>query len=285
MDKTIIILLALVAVFFYLNTLSTEPPSQNEIQTLDYAKTKEQLRTDFPYPQISRGFKKLGSQIITKPLNNIQDLLPPKQNLSIIRDTSDTMGKKRIYLPDYYRKDRLGENDIGSEELRPFINDAEESEQSWTDENVSSHPKFYTSDIQNELTNVGMFFDKNNQYHDKTSSNTDVLVSDRCYKNKTGDVFCEDKTRLQNIPPSLISDVNRCYVLNNIGIHKDIHSKVGFANEFDVEKINGDHVGVWSYSDDRPIHGGVFYNEVNASKKSNEEYGNSLEPIVSSCNA
>ena len=31
---------------------------------------------DFPYPQISNGFKKLGNNIISEPLNNLKDLLP-----------------------------------------------------------------------------------------------------------------------------------------------------------------------------------------------------------------
>ena len=30
------------------------------------------------------------------------------------------------------------------------------------------------------------FFDKNNQYNDKTSSNTNVLTGDQCYQDKFG---------------------------------------------------------------------------------------------------
>ena len=32
----------------------------------------------------------------------------------------------------------------------------------------------YNSDIKDEITNIGAFFDKNNQYNDKTSINTDI---------------------------------------------------------------------------------------------------------------
>ena len=35
--------------------------------------------------------------------------------------------KQRMYLPDYYRKDRLSGNTIGSEELRPFLTDEKKS--------------------------------------------------------------------------------------------------------------------------------------------------------------
>ena len=69
-----------------------------------------------------------------------------------------------MYLPDYYRKDRLSGNTIGSEELRPFLTDEKTSESSWTDKNVSEHPKFYNSDVTDNLTDIGTFFDKNNKY-------------------------------------------------------------------------------------------------------------------------
>ena len=65
-----------------------------------------------------------------------------------------------------------------------------------------------------------MFYDKNNKYNDKSSHNTEVLVSDSCYIDKFGNQFCEDNTRLQNIPPSLITDPSKCDLLNNIGSYK-----------------------------------------------------------------
>ena len=265
MDKIIIIVLLLIGLYLYINWSNPETiPTQKEIQKLDYVREKEEIVQvdelgDFPYPQISRGFKKLSKKTM-KPLDNLKDLLPSgKDNLNIMRDTRENINKKRIYLPDYYRKDRLGGNDIGTEELRPFTN-SEEPDNSWTDVNVSKHPKFYNSDIKNELTNVGSFFDKNNQYNDKTSSNTEVLVSDGCYTDKEGEIFCEDNTRLQNIPPSLISDINKCYALNTIGMYKDRNRKDKEFVSFNSEKIDGEELGVWSYSDDRTINGGKFFN-------------------------
>jgi hypothetical protein len=188
----------------------------------------------------------------------------------------------RIYLPDYYRKDRLGGNDIGTEELRPFTN-SEEPDNSWTDVNVSKHPRFYNSDIKNELTNVGLFFDKNNQYNDKTSSNTEVLVSDSCYTDKEGEIFCEDNTKLQNIPPSLISDINKCYALNTIGMYKDKKTKDKEVVSFNSEKIDGEELGVWSYSDDRTINGGNFFGNVVASKNKNEINSRPLGRLSGGC--
>ena len=222
--NNILLILLLIGLFIYINRLPTEP-TQNEIQTLEHVKDLERKElietTDYIYPQISNGFSKLGKEIITKPLDNLKKLLPSNNSeLDIIRDTSGNINKKRIYLPDYYRKDRLSGNTIGSEEYRSFKPHDEGSDNSWTDESVSIYQKHYNSDIQNELTNVGMFFDKNNQYNDKTSSNTEVLVSDSCYVDKLGNQFCEDNTRLQNIPPSLIMDPKNCKILNSIGSYK-----------------------------------------------------------------
>ena len=39
-------------------------------------------------------------------------------------------------------------NDIGSEEMKPFINDDKVNENSWTDTNISNHPKYYTNDFK-----------------------------------------------------------------------------------------------------------------------------------------
>tara|TARA_B100000963_G_scaffold355551_1_gene374027 strand:- start:3278 stop:4153 length:876 start_codon:yes stop_codon:yes gene_type:complete len=289
MDGFILIILILVAAFFYFNYKDKEEPTQEEIQTLEYVEENKPetiiiKQKDFPYPQISHGFKKLGKEAIHKPLNNLKELLPGGSNdITVVRDKPGTMTKKRVYFPDYYRKDRLGGNDIGNSEVRPFVRDSEKPEDSWTDNNVSEHPKFYNSDIQNELTNVGMFFDKNNQYNDKTSPNTNVLVSDGCYESKYGEKFCEDNTRLQNIPPSLITDVNKCYTLNSIGIYKDKINKPKDYTSFDVETIDEEQIGVWSYGDDRTINGGKFYNEVYGSKDKNEDLSAPLKPLRGDC--
>ena len=253
----------LVLVFIYLFFNKEFEPTQEEIQKLTYVDKTKSIQ-DFPFPQISHQFKKLSKGELPQPLNNLNELLPNnKSNLDIVRDTPQTMDKKRIYVPDYYRKDRLPQNNIGSEEMRPFVNNDSESESAWTDKNVSEHPKFYTSDVQSDLTNIGSFFDKNNQYHDKTSSNTNVLSSDECYTDKKGIKFCMDNTRLQNIPPSLITDPQNCYALNDIGLYK----------ERSINPVRNNKV----------INGGSFFNTVVASENRNETYDSPIEIQSGSC--
>lgn len=240
-------------------------PTQEEIQEPAYV-DKTQSVKEFPYPQISRGIKKLSKGKSPFPLNNDQQFQPNgERDLRFIRhtDTPLNMTRDRMYLPDFYRKDRLSGNTSGTEELRQFELNNDKSEQSWTDKNVSEHPKFYNADIKDELTNIGAFFDKNNQYNGKSSINSESLTTDRCYKNKDGDTFCEDYTRLQLIPPSLIKDPQSCYALNSVGMYKDMN-------------LSDDR-------NDRVMNGGIFFNGINASKQNNETYSKPINSQVGDC--
>lgn len=247
------------------NYVNNYEPTQEDIQESTYV-DKTKTVADFPYPQISRGIKKLSEGKSPLPLNNDSKFQPNgERDLKFIRrkDTPSNMTKERMYLPDFYRKDRLSGDPSGTEELRKFELNNDKSEQSWTDENVSEHPKFYNADIKNELTNIGAFFDKNNQYNGKTSPKSEPLTSDRCYKDKDGNKFCEDNTRLQLIPPSLISDPQKCYALNSVGMYKDME--------------------LTEAKDDRVINGGMFFNGISASKKNNETYSRPISQQVGSC--
>jgi len=247
------------------NYVNNYEPTQEDIQESTYV-DKTKSVADFPYPQISRGIKKLSEGKSPLPLNNDSKFQPNgERELKFIRrkDTPSNMKKERMYLPDFYRKDRLSGDPSGTEELRKFELNNDKSEQSWTDENVSEHPKFYNADIKNELTNIGAFFDKNNQYNGKTSPKSEPLTSDRCYKDKDGNKFCEDNTRLQLIPPSLISDPQKCYALNSVGMYKDME--------------------LTEAKDDRVINGGMFFNGISASKKNNETYSRPISQQVGSC--
>lgn len=225
-------------------------PFQEEIQSEEYVDKTKAIK-DFPYPQISRTFKRLSHGKPILPIDQDKSLPKGEKNLTINRTTDINNVKQRMYLPDYYRKDRLSGNTIGSEELRPFLTDENKSESSWTDKNVSEHPKFYNSEVTDNLTNIGSFFDKNNNYNDKTSPSSVSLVSDKCYMDKMGNQFCEENTRLQNIPPRLISDPES-KVLNTIGFYKDNN--------------------IISDMKDKIINGGIFYDNIKGSKEKNETY-------------
>jgi hypothetical protein len=259
MNNYLLVVIGLIILYFVFKPdLSQYNPLQEEIQDEKYV-DKTQSVKDFPYPQISRTFKRLTHGKPILPIDEDKSLPDGDKELTINRtDLSNT--KQRMYLPDYYRKDRLSGNTIGSEELRPFLTDEKTSESSWTDKNVSEHPKFYNSDVKDNLTDIGSFFDKNNRYNDSTSANTVALPSDRCYLDKMGNQFCEENTRLQNIPPKLISDPN-CPVLNTIGYYKE-------ENNIDDMK-------------DKLINGGIFYDNIKGSLKENETFSSfNNNPLV-----
>lgn len=260
----IIIILLCVYIFIKPEPKKYEPP-QEEIQEPTYINIQNSIET-FPYPQISTGVKRLSKGELPFPLNNDSQFQPNgERDLKMIRNnnTQLNMSNNRIYLPDYYRKDRLSGNTSGTEELRPFELDNNKSEQSWTDKNVSEHPKFYNSDIKDEINNIGSFFDKNNNYIDKTSVYSNNLTTDKCYKNKKGEHFCEDNTRLQIIPPSLIQNPTTCHAFNSVGVYKD-------------GKLSDN-------TNDKVMNGGLFFNKVNASQIKNEEYSRPIKKQISDC--
>ena len=242
MKNYITLMLLVIALYLYLKPNSFYEPSQEEIQSDSYVDKTKNIQ-DFPYPQISRTFKRLSQGKTIIPIEKDESLPSATKELRMIRTSDFDNVKTRMYLPDYYRKDRLSGNPDKTEEYKPFETNEDKSENSWTDKNVSEHPKFYNSDVKDELTNIGSFFDENNKYNDKTSPYSESLHSDSCFKDRNGNTFCEDNTRLQLIPPKLNSPNNP--LLNTIGPYQD---------NMKIDDMK-----------DRVINGGVFFDNIKAS--------------------
>ncbi len=75
--------------------------------------------------------------------------------------------------------------------------------------------------------------------------------------------MCLENDKLQNVPPSLVSDVNQCGFLNSIGL-------LQYSNQIDT-------------SQERVINGGILYDNVKGSKKYNEMYSEPLFGQVMEC--
>ena len=121
--------------------------------------------------------------------------------------------KNEIITPDpeYLKHDIISPNPENTTELR-FVD--EDNKGAWSSINVSQHPKYYTSNFTNELTNVGAFF-KNNQFNDNTSAYSKNNLPDRCLVNDNHEIICNFNNKLQNIPPQLIEDDNQ--FINQLG--------------------------------------------------------------------
>jgi len=167
------------------------------------------------------------------------------------------------HFPKYYRKDNMSGNTIGSSEYKFAEVDNLKSSHAWSDKNVSQYPNFYTSQIKNGLTNPGDFFDVNNNFVDTTKPRSTANVGDICFMSKEGENVCLDNSRVQNVPPSLISDISNCGFLNSIGL-------LEFSNLIyeDKERVNN---------------GGFLYGQVKGSKKHNEVYSEPIQPQNLSC--
>ena len=177
-------------------------------------------------------------------------------NVNIIRNELNSIGNK---YPKYLLKDTLSGNTINTSELSP-IDKENEPYKSFTDENVSQYPKYYTSDLKNEITNIGKFFDKKNRYSDTTKSNSSTYVNDNCYIDSNNDITCLDNTRLQNIPPKNNDSYDTCDIVKSIGNYKLNDSK------------------------DTVMNGLSFYDNVFASKDKNETFSPFLnEPTFKEC--
>jgi hypothetical protein len=217
---------------------------------------------EFPVPQTTTLSKSL-SPNVPEDLSIITQGATINNSPIVIETRNTGLPENERYFPKYYRKDNISGNTNGTGEYHLAEVSNLNSSYSWSDQNVSQYPTYYTSEFKDNLTNVGAFFDKNNQFVDTTKPRSVANVDDVCYTSKEGEKVCLDNKHLQNIPPSLIDDVNSCGFLNSIGL-------LEFSNMVNEtgERVNN---------------GGLLYDNVRGSKKYNEVYSKPLQPELLTC--
>ena len=207
---------------------------------------------------------------LKKTIIKIVNLLPIK-----IKGIDDDSGPVSVIYNNYEqhidattfdeKKDFISPNPEDSTEFR-FID--ENMKTAWSEVDVSQHPKYYTSDLQNEKINIAGFFNNDQFYHDNTSPNSNTTLPERCSMNSNNEVLCDYNNRLQLIPPTLISNSETNPVLTNIGGDN-------FYNTIDTVKvgnISGNNYQVWEYDDEKSINGGKYYEGVYGASAENETY-------------
>ena len=250
--------LLLVVAFYPKITISENQiysPVKNSSQKLSTPRIN-----DFYIPQLTNLQKPLSADTYNNQSNAnelTRNVYLNGDDLDIIRSELNDISTK---YPKILSKDNLSANTIGSSELHPMSESESEPYKSYTDENASQFPKFYTSDIQNELTNVGKFFDKKIRYSDTTRSNSTANVGDNCYETSQNEIICLDNTRLQNISPRTTNNYNTCEIIKDSGNYKINTSK------------------------DSVMTGLSFYDSVFGSGKKNETYSLfSQGPVIKDC--
>ena len=217
---------------------------------------------NFPIPQSTTTSKSLSTNY-PEDLSIITNgaTIPNKDTVNIVRSANKPL--QESHFPEYYRKDNLSGNTIDTSEYKFAEVDNLKSSHAWSDENVSQYPNYYTSQLKDEITNVGAFFDVNNNFVDTTKPRSTANVGDICFVSKEGEKVCLDNKNQHNVPPSLISDKSNCGFLNSIGL-------LEFSNLVNESK-------------ERVNNGGFLYGNVKGSKKYNETYSKPIQQQVLSC--
>jgi len=275
---TIVLIIILVVLIFNITTgrsstgIFQPQPSSNHADSVITASEEDilienrgpsvKVTGDFPIPQTTTKSKTLTTNypenlsIITNGAT-----LPANNVISMVRSKETPTNES--HFPQYYRKDNMSGSTIDTTEYAYAETDNLKSSHAWSDKNVSQYPGYYTSQIKNDITNVGAFFDVNNQFVDVTKPRSTANVGDVCFVSREGVKVCLDNKSINNIPPSLISDKRNCGFLNSMGL-------LEFSNLIyeDKERVNN---------------GGFLYDKVKGSKKNNETYSEPIKQPVMSC--
>jgi len=217
---------------------------------------------NFPIPQSTTHSKSLTTNypenlsIITNGAT-----IPNEDTVNIVRSAKVPL--QESHFPEYYRKDNLSGNTIDTSEYKFAEVDNLKSSHAWSDENVSQYPNYYTSQLKNEVTNVGAFFDINNNFVDTTKPRSNANVGDICFVSKEGEKVCLDNQNIHNVPPSIVNNTSNCGFLNSIGL-------LEFSNLINEDK-------------ERVNNGGYLYGSVKGSKKHNEDYSKPIKRQILSC--
>jgi len=279
-----IIIVGVLLIHYHLNTLERKkqittkdigaevikpPPTENVVQKtvnkIINMESKEKVQSrdlvaetkkpEFPIPALSDI-----SQQLTNMKNTVLKTVGLEQKpLYIIRNKGLN---NVVRLPNPKNEiETVSANPVGSTEYS-FV--GENTGKAWSEVNVSQHPKNYTSNVKDELTNVGKFFNEKVRFNDITSPNAINNLPDRCFLNQDDEVLCNFNNRLYNIPPKL-SETNQ--VTQSIG--KDITKSVTSENVISIQ--NNPHQ-VWKYDTDKVMNGGELYGNVTGSSSTNEDF-------------
>lgn len=224
---------------------------------------------DFIFPEITtitQPLVKFVNEIIDPELKEINGK-PIKVIRNNILETKEKEANRSVEKIIPGSGDIITPNPIDTSE---YYYVGEDTSNAWSETNISQHPTYHTSNISNELTQSGKFFDSNNQFHDQTSPSAKTHLPDRCFISENNQVLCKFNNRLHNIPPKLIDNKQKNKLLESIGqgggnIFKPISSK-------EVLNINNNSYQVFNYENEKTNNGGEFYKDVVASNESPSDY-------------
>lgn len=162
-------------------------------------------------------------------------LINNKPVVNIIRNNNELVtGDNTVYFePNYILKDNLSANDIDSTEFSYAQLPDDIPDKAWTDYRISQYPSYYSNNINDEKTNLKLFFDKQNKYHDTINenyyyNNLKRMPIPACYIGKNINNVCDFNNRLERIPLNL-SNVREKEIYNK-QTQKEIMKNNKFMN-------------------------------------------------------
>jgi len=204
---------------------------------------------------------------------------PDMSNLEVVRKSGLDyyMQNPITFNPEFVNKDTM-DADPGNYTTQGLARtDTEEDKNEMTsDQYLTKYPKYAGSNFGNELTNVGYFFDNNE--NNKFVNLKNRILPDNCTIDGNS-MSCKFNDHLQPIPDKLMKNNSR--VLDNIGVLVDDVQLVQSTDNFSYGDVSGGQYKVWSYPDDRPMNGGVEFGSVYGSNPlgQNESYMNVVDNL------
>ena len=270
LSKILLIVLVVVGVMHLLKNTDLVLPIEDKTKVKNNAMKKVEtrgLKTDdklgnFPIPPTSSETTPL-SESTNNDTTLINDSLIA--NPSIVNVIRTGIDNKESHYPKYYRKDLISGNTLGTSEHKFAQTDNNKASLAWSDDNVSQYPKFYKSEFEGGLTNVGSFFDQSNRYVDITGPRTDANLGDVCYTDKDGVKVCLENDKLMNVAPQVVDNKKSCDSLND-------YNMLQYTNYL---KYGG--------GNNKVINGSPFYDGVTGNNRFNSRYEEPLKEEVLSC--
>jgi hypothetical protein len=188
----LIVILLIVVIFNYFS---------NGLITKNYYKFKNNNNNNMTEYETIDGASV--SEVTYKMINN-------KPTINIIRDNGELVSgdNTTFFEPKYILKDNMGENDINSTEYTSAQIPNNIPDTAWTDYRISQTPSFYSNNINDEKTNLKLFFDDQNQFHNTIEesyfyNNIKRMPIPACYIGKNNVNVCNFNNKLQRIPLNL----------------------------------------------------------------------------------
>jgi len=227
----------------------------------------------FPDPNLSNISHPLSAGY--KPLYENMNAQPNMSELEIVRKSGLDyyMQDPNVFIPEAVNKDTMDAHpgNFTNQGHAKRWDGKEDMIKMTSDEYLTKYPSHADSNVENELTNVGYFFDteNNNSY----INHQQKILPETCTLN--GDkMSCEFNGARYNIPDKLMK--NNSDVLNSIGILNDDEDVIKSTNGYEIGVVDGGNYKIWNYPGEKGMNGGVEFGSVHGSSPlgTNETYMN-----------